>query len=215
MTPTTKMQSGAAVRITLSVLALTLLASHLTAEPPPVPATPASAPGIVYARPFELEKGYPFAYRKERPTVKRGWILVLEVTPELVYPRQACEPVLYVGDTTAERINLGHDSGKLIVVVPGDLDLKRAPVWFGTPGLPEQVDAKAVARERALADKAGVQPFGDAAIKSARKAGGDVLKARDIGSLRRAIAPLVEQFAADEHDLLESLFLPPPATQPK
>ena len=91
---------------TLSVLMMILGASIALAEVPPVPETPASIESLLYARPFTLDEGFRFDWRQERPLVTQGVLLVIEVDQDLVYPRQVAEPVLYVGDQTAMRLNI-------------------------------------------------------------------------------------------------------------
>jgi len=169
------------------------------------PNTPAAVEGIVYARPFTLEEGYRFAWRKEHPTVSEGYVVVLQVDPALVHPRNSLEPVLYVGDRTAERVNLGHKSGRLIALVPGRMDLATAPVWFGTPELPERVDAATIAKERARAKKAGIEAFGKEAITAALRRGGERLEAADHDALMRELAGLVREYSPEEKELAESL----------
>jgi hypothetical protein len=190
---------------------LCLMTSTLLAEPPPMPPTPASVQDIVYARPFALEKGYEYAWRKERPTVTEGYILVLRVDPALVYPRQTAEPVLYVGDTTAERVNIGYASGHLVVIVPGhlaDFDLKKTLIWFGTPELPERCTAKIIAAEREKAVKAGLRPPAEATIDTARAKGGERLSVKDEYELLRQVAPLIKQYAPDETERADNLLTP-------
>ncbi len=144
------------IAISAALTGLCVLAATSLAEPPPLPPTPAPVLDVVYARPFALEQGYEFTWRKEKPLVTEGYLLVLKVNPALVYPRQSAEPVLYVGDTTAERVNVGYPSGHLVVIVPGklaDFDLKKTLIWFGTPDLPERCTAKTIAEEREKALK--------------------------------------------------------------
>ena len=103
----------------ISISAVLLLAAVASANPPEIPATPAGVDEVVYARAFTLEKGYKFEWRKDRPLLTEGTILILKVNPDLVYARQIAEPVLYVGDTTAERVNIGYGSGRVIAIVFG------------------------------------------------------------------------------------------------
>ncbi len=103
---------------------------------PEVPSTPAAVDGILLAQPFTLDEPYEFAWQAEHPMVSSGMILVLEVNPDLVLPRQTLEPVLYVGNSTAERVNNGYPSGKVVAIVPGTVNLASAPIWFGEPALP-------------------------------------------------------------------------------
>ena len=178
---------------------------------PPLPATPAPVQEVVYARPFTLAQGYEFTWRKDKPTVTEGYILVLKVDPALAYPRQTAEPVLYVGDTTAERVNVGYASGYLVVIVPckvADFDLKKTLIWFGTPELPERCTAKTIAEEREKAEKAGLKPLAEAQVDTARAKGGERLSVKDDYELRRQVAPLIKQYAPDETERADNLLTP-------
>ncbi len=197
--------------ILVSLMVLCGLTATLLAAPPPRPKTPAPVQDVVYARPFALEKGYEFTWRQEKPTVNEGFVLVLKVDAALAYPRQTAEPVLYVGDTTAERVNVGYPSGHLVVIVPGklaDFDLKKTPIWFGTPELPERCTAKTIAEERDKAEKAGIKPLAAAQVDAARKKGGDRLSVKDDYELRRQIAPLIKEYAPDEAERADNLLAP-------
>lgn len=192
----------------VAVLPFTLGADDV----PRVPQTPAPVDKLVYARAFTLEKGYEYEWRKEKPQVTEGVILVLQVQPALVYPRQCAEPVLYVGEQTAERVNVGHESGHVICIVPGKVDLKTALMWFGTPQLPEQVDAATIKKQRELAEKADIKPFAEEQIKQASERGAKKLEAADRDELRRSLAPLVRQYSSAEKDLADGLEkIPPPS----
>ena len=81
-----------------TTLAATVLAAAVVAAPPQLPATPAPVQDIVFAQPFTLDRGEVSNWRAERPEITSGYILVLKVDPDLVYPRQTAEPVLYVGN---------------------------------------------------------------------------------------------------------------------
>src|SRR5262245_19930691 len=108
-----------------------------TRVPAAAPARTSPVRGLVLARPFTLAETYVDSWRLEQPSVRSGWLLVLEVDPRYVEPHQAAMPVLLVGDETAECVNFGFDSGKVIAIVPS-LDLAASPVWFGAPELPER-----------------------------------------------------------------------------
>jgi hypothetical protein len=201
--------------VSLMVLFLAAVPMALLAdEVPPVPTTPAAVDGIVYARPFTLQQGYEFEWRQEKPTVTEGMILVLRVKPELVFPRQCAEPVLFVGDQTAERVNVGHESGLVVCIVPGKVDLKTAPIWFGTPQLPEQVTSVTIKKERELAEKAGIKALDAAKVKLATEKGGKLMEARDRDQLRRSLASLVVEYTPKEKDLVKALETIPEPTSP-
>jgi hypothetical protein len=171
---------------------------------PAVPATPLAIKNVLSVRQFTLASGYQSDWRAERPIVTSGTIIVLEVDPAAVYPRQTAQPVLYVGNQTAERINVGYPSGKVVAIVPGDVDLATTPIWFGAPALPEQVDANTIKVERDKADKAGIKPIGKekaATVTTATK-----LNVADKTTLLRdAVGRLVRQHAPDEAELAATL----------
>src|SRR4030095_14123254 len=54
-----------------------------------VPPTPASVKGILAAQRFALETPYPYTWSKERIEVATGVLVVLEVDPAYVVPRNA------------------------------------------------------------------------------------------------------------------------------
>lgn len=168
---------------------------------PGIPMTPLAVKGVLSARPFTLTQGYEYDWRAERPVVTEGTMLVLDVDPAAVYPRQVAQPVLYVGNQTAERVNVGYVSGKVVVIVPGKVDLATAPIWFGTPMLPEKVDANVIKVERDKADKAGIKPIGkDKAVTTGAK-----LTLADKAALLREAAVLVRTHAPDEVELADTL----------
>ena len=180
---------------------------------------PAVAPGqrrdavwnLLVAVPFRVEQPYTHFWRAERPNVRAGHLLVLAVDPLVVRPRQTAEPILFVGDQTAERINWGHEDGALVVIVPAtpgkggwpQRELAGLPMWFGEPGLPEQVDAAAIREARSLVpDLLG---FGEARVNAALAAGGDALTCRDLAQLYVFAADWVERFAPADRHVVERL----------
>lgn len=168
--------------------------------------TPAAVADVVHIQPFSLGEGYQYDWRQERPFIKSGTLVVLKVNPDLVYPRNASEPVLYAGNQTAQRLNHGHESGYVIAIIPGEVDLGREPVWFGTPELPERVNAETINSERAKAEKAGIRPFDPERIQSVTR---DRVESGDLAALlREHIAKLVMEFSPQEKALAETWRLP-------
>ena len=196
------------VTISLIVVASMAISTSVPAGPPAVPSTPADVEDILYARPFTLEKGYNFDWSKERPLLTEGTLLVLKVNPDLVYARQVAEPVLYVGSRTAERVNIGYRSGRIIAIVPGHVDLRTTPIWFGTPELPESVNGNIVRAERALADEAGIRPFSADKVKTALARGGEELKLAGRDALRPHFAALLQQYSTVETELIDTFNVP-------
>ena len=179
------------------VALLALGPAAASAGVPPVPATPAGVEDVVYAAPFVLEDGYVSDWRLERPVVTRGHLVVLRVAPDLVYPRQTAEPVLYAGEETVERLNVGYPSGYVVAIVPGTADLGRVPIWFGTPRLPESVDAETLRAERSRAEGAGITPAPPDRIRSVLR---KTLELADKSALLREAGALVQLYAPDESE---------------
>jgi hypothetical protein len=178
-----------------AVAVLAGLAAAAAAAVPPVPPTPAAVEDVVYAAPFVLTEGYVSDWRLERPVVARGHLVVLKVARDLVYPRQTAQPVLYAGDQTVERLNVGYPSGYVVGIVPGGADLGRVPLWFGTPRLPESVDAETVRAERSRAEAAGIRPVPPERIQAVLR---KPLELADKSDLLREAGALVQLYAPDE-----------------
>ena len=168
---------------------------------------------LVFAEAFKLDKSYPHTWRKEQPQVSSGYVLVLAVDPEFVRPKQVAEPVLYVGNQTAERINAADVSGRLVVIVPSavnargevDLDLSSVPIWFGTPELPERIDAAQLNAELTAALRKGVRPLAQERVQGALRRGGKPLHLPDRQALGQKIAALLQEYSPNETDLIRGL----------
>jgi hypothetical protein len=169
--------------------------------PPAIPAEPHKQPvGVVYAQRFEVREPFTHYYRADKPQVKSGWLLVLSASPDLLYRRETYEPVLYVGAQTAERVNTGYESGRLVAIVPGDFLLEDAPIFFGSPSLPEATGGMDIDRELKLARDAGVRPPTADHLATVVKA--DVLRVQGSYELRMKAVDLVAQFSPQEKDFI-------------
>ncbi|HXU31405.1 MAG TPA: hypothetical protein VN851_12575 [Thermoanaerobaculia bacterium] len=182
-----------------------------------VPKTPASITGILVAQRFTLETPYPYTWTKERIEVATGVLVVLAVDPAYVVPRNALEPVLYAGDVPVQRLNHGNLSGRVIGIVPGNIDLATTPIWFGTPELPERITTGMAKAERGRAEKAGVRALSAAGVRSVER---PPVVAKDLAALLRDVAAkLVYEFSPQEKELAEAWRLPvagvPPGRNPK
>jgi len=171
--------------------------------------------GILYAQPFALEQPTVHWWRKERASYSAGWLVVLEADTALLQPTARAEPVLYVGHETAERVNHGWKSGRVVAIVPAPagpdgfptLDLSTAKIWFGAAALPEQIDAAALEREFAAAQDA--QPFSAAEIAEARARGGTPIRFETRGALDRQAGNLILEHSPEERELAEGLLRTP------
>ena len=202
----------------LSICLMAAVAGALAAPPPPIPTTPAAVEDIVYARPFTLEQGYRYIFSKERPWVTEGTLLVLKVNKDFVYPREIAMPVLYVGNQPAERLNRGHESGHVIVIVPGRVDLPNTPIWFGAPNFPHMVDAATANAQRELAERAEIKPFSREKVNAALAEGGPRINAADQRTLLRdVVSKLILKYSPQEKHLADDYCVPTvgePATPP-
>jgi len=183
-------------------------------SPPGVPDTPLAAEAILYARPFTLEQGYDYFWSRERPQVTRGMLVVLEADRRLLTPRSVAMPVLYAGDRPAERLNFGHESGRVVAIVPGDVDLTEVPIWFGAAGWPWLTDTATAAAQRLLAEQAGIEPFTEEQVKAARAKGGNPIRTADQRALLRDhAAELILDYSPPEKNLAEDFRVPVVARQ--
>jgi hypothetical protein len=211
-------------RITTSTfVGLFLLASGLhtlAQETPDEPAPTAltinhtSPVRLVMARPFTLDAPSVHHWRAERPEFHAGMALVLQVEDRsLIEPRQGFEPVLYVGSETAARLNVGYDSGYLVVLIPADLDaegavdldLSKTPIFFGDPELPERVKAKDARAQQARALEEGVQAPSTAVVETAMQR---QVRFADDWELHVWAANLIEAYSPQEVDLVSGLRAP-------
>jgi hypothetical protein len=155
--------------------------SRASARPGPAPIAGRGAVSeLIRAVPFTLREGYVHTWRREQPMVNAGYLCVFAVDPAFVQPRQTAEPVLYVGDQTAERVNHGVESGRVIAIVPcavgQELDFERTPVWFGEPALPEQADAASIRAARVLHERTRTRMFSQGEVRAALARGGETLE---------------------------------------
>lgn len=159
----------------------------------------AEVPGLVLAVPFELEQPYVHDWRVERPNVRSGWLVVLDVDPEKVRPTELAQPVLCAGDETLERYHHGYESGRVVALLPAEgvfrsgaaAELAARMFFFAAPQLPEQIDAHVIASERALAEKRGCTPFALPLVERAARRGGAPIVVRDRRELDRLAAQLI------------------------
>lgn len=187
------------------------VAGGQTGGMPKVPATPAPVLEVIVAVPFALEAPYEHEMRKDRHSVTAGHVLVLRCDPAYLLRRQTAEPVLVAGAETAERINVGFDSGVLVALVPewkskGTDGVERAvdplttPLFFATPELPERVDAAWIAAEVAKAGRSGI---GAPAVAADARI--DARRFADRDALNRFLAELVERHAPAERECVSAL----------
>jgi hypothetical protein len=170
-------------------------AAAVGAQPLDQPVPVGAVRGLLYARVFTLKKPYTYTFLKEQPAITRGWILVIEVDPEIAKPRQVDVPVLYVGDTPAHLTNTGYPTGRMVVIVPDWIDLSKAPIFFGSTELPERVDRARGARELTSGLGRTARPFAPEVLRAAFAAGGKPRRFAGSVELFRAIADLIDRYA--------------------
>jgi hypothetical protein len=170
---------------------------------------PAAALELLEARPFVVDEPFAHEWRAEQPLVRAGYLLVVRVPAELALPRATFEPVLFVGDETAERVNAPRNGANLVLVVPAPerdgrvaLDLARTPIWFGSLELPERIDAARIAAERRAAEARGIGPARSAPRVQAAD---EPIRVRTRRELDAYLADLVELWSPEETDLVRQL----------
>ena len=157
-------------------------------------------------QPFQLEQSFQYDWRRDQPDVRSGLLVVFKVDPDLVTPRNALEPVLYAGNQTVQRLNQGHESGFVIGIIPEQIDLSKEPIWFGTPALPDRIDAEMIAMERTKAERSGISALKSTDIQSRTQ---DPVVASDLPTLLREQAvKLLLAFSPQEKRLADSWRLP-------
>ena len=171
---------------------------------------PLPASDLLAVRAFSLDQARPYPWMAGHAPFSSGLLLALEVFPALALPRQTAEPVLYVGDVPAERLNVGYPSGRLLVLIPGEPDLQALPVFFGPPALPERIDPAHAAGDLAQARAQGLTGFSAQDLQQAQAAGGEALSLSDSRGLDHAIADWIEAWAPDEQERATNLRTPAP-----
>ncbi|MCA8942544.1 MAG: hypothetical protein KDB80_08325 [Planctomycetes bacterium] len=196
--------------LTLGSLALATAALAIVAttflESPTLPAG-VPQPKLVHAERFVVEQPFEHVWRADHPVVRDGWLLVLEVPDkELLRPTQLKQPVLYAGAQTADRVNVGYQSGHVVALVPGDFDPAAAPIWFGAPALPEELTEPAIraalqAAQDARARPANAEELGAAVTDEVGRYPTDF-------ELRLRAIDLVERYSPQERDLIAGWRVP-------
>jgi len=202
------------------VAALTVGSMALTAsEPRPISeAERALSPvrALVLARPFTLERPAQHVWRAEAPTYDAGFLVVLEVDPSFVEPRQTEEPVLQAGAETVERVNHGERSGRVVGIVPcardaagrPGMNLSTTAFFFGPEGLPERVTMEDARRALQRAVLSGARPFSGDEIARALERGGALMALRSRDELDPVAGVLVLEHSPEERDLGTGLMAP-------
>lgn len=169
---------------------------------------------LLEAHPFSLDQPATHWWRAEQPQYDAGWVVVLDVRDDaLIAPRQSAQPVLQVGSETAEPLNVGYLSSKVVAMVPSkrdasgavSLDLTKAPIFYGEASLPEELDADALQVRLADALERGIVAVtADALAGATFEAQGFA----DDRQLRLFAADLIERWSPNETDLVTGMRAP-------
>lgn len=175
--------------------------------------TPMPVKRILEVRRFTLATSFPYSWSREKLDVSSGALVVLEVDPKYVMPTTAFRPVLYAGNLPVQRLNQGDKSGRVIGLIPGNVDLATTPIWFGAPELPDRVTADMARTELGRAEKAGIRATPRTKSALAER---PVAVAPDLAALLRTVgADLVLVHSPQEKELARIWRLPvaraPPA----
>lgn len=187
--------------------ALAQTENAVTQRPPQKPpVVPAPVEDLLFAQPFELADGYRPGWPPDAAPITSGTIIVIRADPGLTEPRQAPTPILYAGDRMVHTLNTGRESGVLIGIVPGAIDLAGMPIWFGPPRIPGTIDEKTIDTDREAALEAGIRSVTDQDVEEASR---QAVRAPDLATLlREDLAELVLEFAPEEKHLAAKWRLP-------
>ena len=83
-----------------------------------------------------------------------------------------------------------------------------ARIFWGSPRLPEQVDAAIVSAELQAAALAGIEPFGASELSAARARAGSALACAERDELLREAAHLILAFAPSEAEFAKGMLAP-------
>ncbi len=173
-----------------------------TTAPTPDGFKPQPIIDIEYIQPFRLEQSFKYDWRIDLSDVNSGLLVVIKVDPSLVTPRNELEPVLYAGNQTVQRLNHGHESGFVIGIIPEQIDLSNEPIWFGTPDLPERIDAEMIARAHTKAKRSGISALKSIDIQGKTR---NIIVVPNLTTLlREHAADLVLEFSPQEKYLADS-----------
>ena len=161
---------------------------------------------IVHIQPFRLEKSFRFDWRKERPEVRNGLLVVIKIDTSMLRPTEGLQPVLYAGNHPIQRINLGYASGFLVGIIPAQIDLSKDPVWFGSPYLPERIDAAYIKKERVKASEGELLRLPGSLLSERTKE--SVVSPNLSTLLHKQAGDLILQYAPQEKRIVEAWRLP-------
>ena len=195
----------------MKLFAAALAASLLAIPVAGIAQTPTPIKGILAAQRFTLAEPYRDTWALDKSTISAGTLLVLDVDPKLVAPRESLNPVLYVGGKPTMKLNNGDMSGHVLVIVPASIDVARAQIWFSAPDLPEalttaKVNTEKLRAERAFATQGAVATQSSRAAALPQRA---AVQATNLAALLRdAAAPLIDEFSPQDKDVAAMWRLP-------
>jgi len=203
---------GTLAMMALAAAAVTAVGDRREVVPEVVAGSSENVHSILAALPIGVTSSFAHDWSAERAQVSSGWLLALEVNPELLVRHQSADPVLYVGDLAVERINSGDLSGRVIVLVPERIDLATAPIFFGAAALPESVDTSTRKLELTRATNAGAKPFAASALEAALERGfggsdAETVEFQDRRAVLEFAAQWIFEFAPEESDFAKELLL--------
>jgi hypothetical protein len=196
------MLTAGVVMIALAAVAAPALAQapdetvQVVPDRPAIPPTPAAVERVLYARTFALAEPVRYTWAADVGEITGGTILVLATDPAFLRHRALAEPVLYVGDRPAWRVSHETAAGRVVAIVPGEVDLAATPIFWGAPALPQEIDTAAARDALARATAAGVRAPRARDAQRARDAGGPTLELSGRLDLLTATQELIDRYVA-------------------
>lgn len=201
------------------------IAPAVSADPPAArnpraAALPVGIRSLVAVQPFRVAEPWPHEWRADRPTVREGWIVVLEADPGLVRPRQTEQAVLMAGAMPLEVVHVAVDRGIVVAILPREAAADAAgigalPFHLAMPALPESLSIDEAKARSAAAIAAGIGPRGEPELAQARGAGGPAVELADREAIDRVVGAMLRRLLPSESvraDELEGRIDPEPRT---
>ncbi|MCB9681745.1 MAG: hypothetical protein H6733_09760 [Alphaproteobacteria bacterium] len=142
---------------------------------------------LVAARPFALTAGkLTYDHAADHAAITDGTVVVVAVDDALAVARDAKSPVLYAGALPVQVVTRQSHPGCIVGLLPPEVDLASAPLFFGSYEPPERVDVARGEAELAAARALGIGPRDAVELRDASERGGARLTVADDAALYAA-----------------------------
>ena len=142
-----------------ALLLLSLAHADPATSSPLLDRLPVAVDAVVWAQPFTLDVPERWTMTRQEHELSRGWLVEVRAPAELLQARAVGQPVLFADTTAALPLHPPLVASCAVVVVPVATDREVRRWYFGSPLLPERLDAARADEELQAAIDAGVPPM--------------------------------------------------------